>query len=509
MDRSSTIVCNVLQIASLLSLASLMSSAAATSTHPVSTGANPYKIEFVGEAGDIAIGGYDTVAYFEDGRAIEGKEQFELVYKNARWRFSSAENLEAFVEDPDSYLPQYGGFCTVCMVEQEGLFDANPKVWTIVDGKLYLNYDVRTRSRFRINRDTYIPWADRVWAKLTESEAIQEETTEEPLRQAATQQQPTPTGVTPSMRAASAPYKVAIFPLDSSRRWFSGDTIESEMSDKITSYLQSHGSLEGTYSYYALPSGTSAVKRGQVWLRGPTSGDPNLKTITETGNSLGVQAVTLAWYRPKRHGGAGGIDLEDSDFQLYVVDVELGKTYRADGKGRDLQAMMRQVFSDFIAGRQTPTYKVAILPLSTFEGGWYGDGSREKVQTEILAQVDESLKQDKNLTLHYSYYDKGDSKNIARGPLRIWTGSVSRPTPDETKIYEYAREMRVDAVVTFFFKGSQRRNFNLVDAWIRAYVFDGHLEKRYEEDGYGNDLEAMLDRALAHFIAGRTSASTE
>ena len=152
---------------------------AAESSYPVSTGANPYKSTVQRQSGNIAISGYDTVAYFEEGRAVEGSEQFETEYADARWRFASQENLDIFLEDPDGYLPQYGGFCAVCMVEQDGLFDANPKFWAIVNGKLYLNYDGRHRSKFRLSSASYIEWADEVWAKLAPPMDPQEDVSQE------------------------------------------------------------------------------------------------------------------------------------------------------------------------------------------------------------------------------------------------------------------------------------------------------------------------------------------
>ena len=59
---------------------------------------------------DIAIKGYDPVAYFAENRALKGKEEFEYLYEGARWRFSSAAHRDLFAADPEHYMPQYGGF---------------------------------------------------------------------------------------------------------------------------------------------------------------------------------------------------------------------------------------------------------------------------------------------------------------------------------------------------------------------------------------------------------------
>src|SRR5215204_3697773 len=58
----------------------------------------------------LAILGYDTVAYFTDGRPVKGSPEFEYVWQDARWRFASAEHRRLFASEPDRYAPQFGGF---------------------------------------------------------------------------------------------------------------------------------------------------------------------------------------------------------------------------------------------------------------------------------------------------------------------------------------------------------------------------------------------------------------
>ena len=58
----------------------------------------------------VAIKGYDTVAYFTDGRAVKGTAEFETLWQDARWQFASAEHRDMFKADPESYAPQYGGY---------------------------------------------------------------------------------------------------------------------------------------------------------------------------------------------------------------------------------------------------------------------------------------------------------------------------------------------------------------------------------------------------------------
>jgi hypothetical protein len=68
------------------------------------------KIPINTDAVGVAIKGYDTVAYFTDGRAEKGNPEFETLWQDARWHFASAEHRDMFKADPERYAPQYGGY---------------------------------------------------------------------------------------------------------------------------------------------------------------------------------------------------------------------------------------------------------------------------------------------------------------------------------------------------------------------------------------------------------------
>ena len=91
-----------------------------------------------GYFGDVAIKGYDPVAYFTDRRAVQGSSEINQSWLGAIWYFSSAKHRDAFAVDPMRYAPQYGGFCAGSM--SVGLITDNidPEAWRIIDGKLYL-----------------------------------------------------------------------------------------------------------------------------------------------------------------------------------------------------------------------------------------------------------------------------------------------------------------------------------------------------------------------------------
>jgi YHS domain-containing protein len=87
---------------------------------------------------NVAILGYDPVAYFTDGRATKGSPEFSKKWLGAIWYFASVEHRDAFISEPVRYAPQFGGFCTAGMAIKEASANLDPEAWRIVDGKLFL-----------------------------------------------------------------------------------------------------------------------------------------------------------------------------------------------------------------------------------------------------------------------------------------------------------------------------------------------------------------------------------
>jgi hypothetical protein len=70
-----------------------------------------FALEPVNKTSDgVAIKGYDPVAYFTDGKPVEGSKAFEHVWMGARWHFSSPAHRDLFIGDPEKFAPEYGGY---------------------------------------------------------------------------------------------------------------------------------------------------------------------------------------------------------------------------------------------------------------------------------------------------------------------------------------------------------------------------------------------------------------
>ena len=113
----------------------------------------------------LAIHGYDPVAYFTEGRALVGKAVYTATHDDAAYRFISQANKEKFEANPDRYVPQYGGFCAFG-VSVGAKFDGDPRLFRIVDGKLYFNLNPEIRAQWIKDIPGNIKKANRNWTQI-------------------------------------------------------------------------------------------------------------------------------------------------------------------------------------------------------------------------------------------------------------------------------------------------------------------------------------------------------
>ena len=113
----------------------------------------------------LALKGYDAVAYFDVGVPTSGKSRFTTTHKGVEYRFSSATNRDKFAKNPSKYQPQYGGFCS--FGTSVGLkLEVDPEAFDIVDGKLYLNNSHDIRTMWLENPKGRIKAANANWKKI-------------------------------------------------------------------------------------------------------------------------------------------------------------------------------------------------------------------------------------------------------------------------------------------------------------------------------------------------------
>ncbi|CAM1360351.1 conserved hypothetical protein [Tenacibaculum xiamenense] len=97
------------------------------------------KIDYNTKKGFVAEG-YDVVSYFVDDKPSKGKNKFQTVYDGVKFKFSSEKNLALFKENPEKYVPQYGGYCAYAIAAKKTKMYIDAEAYEVRDGKLYLFY---------------------------------------------------------------------------------------------------------------------------------------------------------------------------------------------------------------------------------------------------------------------------------------------------------------------------------------------------------------------------------
>ena len=109
--------------------------------------------------------GYDVVAYFTDGKPMRGSGYHVAVHEGVTYAFTNEEHKKLFEGNPTKYLPVYGSYCAYG-ISVAKKFVANPEVWKIVDGKLYLNLDKKIQATWEKDIPGNIKKADTNWSQI-------------------------------------------------------------------------------------------------------------------------------------------------------------------------------------------------------------------------------------------------------------------------------------------------------------------------------------------------------
>ena len=124
-----------------------------------------------GDEPRLSISGYDPVAYFTDGKPLQGKAEFEYLWHRLRWRFANNDHRgDLFMKSPDRYAPQYDGYCAMGTSNDAAAHKdtVDPEAWAIVDGKLYLTHNQYCLKVWREKADEYIRRADASWQAVAD-----------------------------------------------------------------------------------------------------------------------------------------------------------------------------------------------------------------------------------------------------------------------------------------------------------------------------------------------------
>lgn len=117
------------------------------------------------DANDVILAGHDAVAYFTEGKPVLGSADYTAEYNGAVYRFSSSENRDLFRAEPESYAPQYGGYCAFGLSFGKK-FEIDGKAFKVVDGKLYVNKNLKVAKAWNKDVPKHIVEAEGFWPRV-------------------------------------------------------------------------------------------------------------------------------------------------------------------------------------------------------------------------------------------------------------------------------------------------------------------------------------------------------
>ena len=118
---------------------------------------------------NIAIQGYDPVAYFTTGKPTKGNKDLAAVAEGVTYFFATTSNKDLFLKDYKKYEPQYGGWCAYAMGFSGEKVEIDPSTFKVLNGKLYLFYHSwtnNTLNKWNMDEDNLKNKADKNWANL-------------------------------------------------------------------------------------------------------------------------------------------------------------------------------------------------------------------------------------------------------------------------------------------------------------------------------------------------------
>jgi len=119
----------------------------------------------------IGIYGMDPVSYFTEPTPLQGRSDFEYIWKNVPWYFATAANRDIFKGSPEIYAPQFGGHGAMGLARGY-VSDSNPAIYFVFKQRLYLFYSASNREAFVLSPDEAAIAAEANWAVLSKDLSI-------------------------------------------------------------------------------------------------------------------------------------------------------------------------------------------------------------------------------------------------------------------------------------------------------------------------------------------------
>ena len=120
--------------------------------------------QFVDREGRPA-GGYDVVSYHTQAAPVMGRDDITADYNGVSWHFASEANRDAFLENPQRYVPAYDGHCAWAAANGYKA-RTDPLAYRVVDGVLYLNFNDEIQARWETDIPGHIEQSEANWPEI-------------------------------------------------------------------------------------------------------------------------------------------------------------------------------------------------------------------------------------------------------------------------------------------------------------------------------------------------------
>jgi len=114
----------------------------------------------------LAIGGYDPVAYFTQGKPVSGHDDIELKWGGGVWRFVNQGNRAAFRKHPEFYAPRFAGYDAYALSNGRTT-RGHPHLWVRYKDGIFLFYSSVNRRLWKKNREQATAAAQQAWEILS------------------------------------------------------------------------------------------------------------------------------------------------------------------------------------------------------------------------------------------------------------------------------------------------------------------------------------------------------
>ncbi len=112
-----------------------------------------------------AINGFDVVEYFISAKPQKGDTSIAVIWNKTKWVFVNKENANLFTANPEQYAPQYGGYCAFGL-SRGYKAPTSEDAWSIVNSKLYFNYNKDVKRNWDKDQHGFIQKADSNWVQV-------------------------------------------------------------------------------------------------------------------------------------------------------------------------------------------------------------------------------------------------------------------------------------------------------------------------------------------------------